>query len=67
MCPLTHKLFEDPVTTEFGHTYERKALVEYLSKNNNVEPQAGKPISVDRLTPNLNVKKMVQIYMKRSK
>ena len=64
ICPLTGKLYVDPVTTEYGHTYEQKALMEYLSKNNNMDPLVRKPVSVDKITPNLNLRKMVEVQKK---
>ncbi len=66
-CPLTGKLFTDPVTTEYGRTYERKALLEYMAENNNLDPLVRKPISEDRLTPNLIVKELITSYNKSMK
>ncbi len=37
-CPLIGKLFTDPVTTEYGRTCERKALLDYMAENNNMDP-----------------------------
>ena len=67
ICPLTGKLYLDPVNTEHGRTYERKALMEYLSENNNMDPLVRKPVSVDKITPNLNLKEIIEVYRKRSK
>merc|ERR1711871_831273 len=32
VCPLTLQLFEDPVSTRYGHSYERAAITQYLVK-----------------------------------
>lgn len=32
-CPLTKKIFVDPVFCSDGFTYERKAIEEWLDKN----------------------------------
>jgi len=61
VCPLTGKLFVDPVNTEYGRTYERKALMEHLNENNNMDPLVRKPVSVDKITPNLNLKEMIDV------
>lgn len=34
LCPLTHCLLKDPVITESGSTFERKAIEKWLKKNN---------------------------------
>ena len=38
--------------TRFGHTYERKALLEHLAKNNNQDPIAKKEVDPNDLFPN---------------
>ena len=48
-CPLSGKLFMDPVTTQYGHTYERHALLEHLRHNNNLDPKAGKIVNPNHL------------------
>nr|ADD60675.1 putative armadillo/beta-catenin repeat related protein [Oryza meyeriana var. granulata] len=37
-CPLTNKVMVDPVTTESGVTYDRKAIEEYFDKFTDSEP-----------------------------
>jgi hypothetical protein len=31
-CPITFKTFEDPVSAEDGHTYERSAITEWIDR-----------------------------------
>ena len=38
-CPLSGKIFEDPVTLN-GHVYEREAIEDYLFENNWSDPAA---------------------------
>ena len=35
-CPITGELMVDPVSDPNGHTYERKAILKWLSKNNSI-------------------------------
>ena len=63
-CPLTGKLFEDPVSTPYGHTYERKALLEYMKHNGNIDPKAKKPLRQDQLTPQMIIKAFVDKFQK---
>ena len=62
ICPLTGKLFEDPVLTPYGHTYERSALMEYLSNHGNLDPKAGRPVDIDNIVPNNAIKEIVQAF-----
>jgi len=34
LCPITHEIMRDPVIDALGHSYERKAIETWLSKNN---------------------------------
>ena len=62
VCPLTHKVFVDPVSTPSGHTYEREALLKYMAENNNMDPKAKKPIEKHQLVPNRTVKTLADTY-----
>ncbi|KAK8601937.1 hypothetical protein V6N12_051759 [Hibiscus sabdariffa] len=42
ICPLTGKLFEDPVTLETGQTFERIAIKEWFNQGNRACPVTGK-------------------------
>ena len=64
VCPLTHKVYVDPVTTQYGYIYERAALMKYMAENNNMDPQAKKPIARERIVSVEAVKKMADLYRK---
>jgi len=49
-CPLTLDMFVDPVTTPYGHTFEREAIVEWIQETNQC-PLTRQPLSVDKLAP----------------
>ncbi|XP_059355966.1 uncharacterized protein LOC132095184 isoform X2 [Carassius carassius] len=61
VCPLSGKIFVDPVKAKGGCVYERRAIEEYLKTNNN-DPVTGKPLSCTDLTPDKNMKKSVVEY-----
>ncbi|EOY32442.1 hypothetical protein QUC31_019409 [Theobroma cacao] len=44
ICPLTGKLFEDPVTLETGQTFERVAIKEWFNQGNRTCPVTGKTL-----------------------
>lgn len=61
VCPLSGKIFVDPVKAKGGCVYERRAIEEYL-KTNNKDPVTGKPLSCTDLIPDKNMKKSVVEY-----
>ena len=61
-CPLTTKLFEDPVQAPSGHTYERKAIIEHLRLHGEKDPLTSQPLRRDQLTPNRVVKGLVEQF-----
>ncbi|CAF1062989.1 unnamed protein product [Adineta ricciae] len=57
-CPTTGQMFEDLVARDNGHTYERAAIVDWLSRNE-TSPMTREPMGIDSLKPNCTVKKMI--------
>lgn len=58
-CPITCEIFIDPVTAEDGHTYERDAITNWLTKSP-TSPMTREPMQISSLRPNYIVKKMVE-------
>ncbi|CAN0410801.1 unnamed protein product, partial [Lampetra fluviatilis] len=63
VCPLTKKLFVDPVITPYGHVYERKAIEEHLERNK-TDPRSGKPLDISVLTPQNSMKALAEVHRK---
>ena len=61
---MSGKLFMDPVTTQYGHTYERHALLEYMDRNNNLDPKAKLPVDHDKLVPQKGIRDMADKFRK---
>ena len=57
-CPITDEIFEDPVVGDDGHTYERKAITDWLTKNQ-TSPITRQPMDINSLRTNYIVKKMI--------
>jgi hypothetical protein len=57
LCPITYELMHDAVCAEDGHTYERSAIIKWLSSNQ-TSPKTGAPMS-DKIVPNMNIKKLI--------
>jgi len=58
-CPITDEVFEDPVMGDDGHTYERKAITDWLTKNP-TSPITRQPMNINSLKTNYLVKKMIE-------
>jgi len=65
-CPLTHELFEDPVSTKYGHTYSRKAIEKWL-ETHDTDPLTKNPLTMDDLAPNYSIRKAVECQVKMQK
>ena len=61
LCPITLELFCDPVVAQDGHTYERKAIEQWLRRNG-TSPITNQSLSLEHLVPNYAIKKMVDLF-----
>jgi len=59
ICPITHKIFQDPVLAGDGHVYERAAIVEWIQANG-TSPITLDPLHIDDLLPEENIKRLCQ-------
>ncbi|KAL1007693.1 hypothetical protein UPYG_G00090320 [Umbra pygmaea] len=66
ICPLTNKLFVDPVTNPEGTVYERKAIERHLKSSwIGTDPKTNTRMTISDLKPYHEMKKMVRDYRKR--
>ncbi|OWM75860.1 hypothetical protein CDL15_Pgr009504 [Punica granatum] len=69
-CPLLKKIMEDPVTTETGVTYERKAIAEWFNKFDKTGdffcPTTGKKLSSRVLSTNMALKTTIEEWKDRN-
>jgi hypothetical protein len=59
ICPITNKIFQDPVLAGDGRVYERSAIVQWIQENG-TSPITLEPISIDDLLPEPSVKQLCQ-------
>lgn len=57
MCPLTKRIFHDPVLTKHGKTYEREAILQHLEVSK-YDPFSFQELTEDDLMDNIAVKNM---------
>jgi hypothetical protein len=60
-CPITSTIMEDPVICSDGHTYERKAIEEWL-RTNNKSPNTNDVLSNKVLIPNIALRQAIERY-----
>lgn len=59
ICPLTRRVFQDPVIAADGYTYERVAIEEWLSREK-ISPTTQQLLPNKNLIPNLTFKKLIE-------
>ena len=59
LCPISQELLTDPVSSPYGHCYQREAIEAWLDKHNTC-PFTGKPLEKSQLVPCYTIKNIVQ-------
>ncbi len=57
-CPITQELMRDPVIGPDGQTYERSAIVDWLSRNG-TSPLSREPMDSSQLLPNIALRNTI--------
>lgn len=66
VCPITLELFQDPVMTCYGHTYEREAIMAHLDVQK-VCPQTKQPLTKNQLYPNIQIRQAAEEFVEQHK
>jgi len=66
LCPVTGEVFEDPVLTEDGQTYEKFAINEWFKSGHSKSPLSGVHLNSQKLIPNNSLKRLIDEYRKRN-
>ncbi len=61
ICPITQELMDDPVVGKDGHTYERKAITQWLQGNNR-SPMTREPMTIADIKTNFALKNALDRY-----
>lgn len=54
-CPITKRLMLDPVTTRYGYSYERVALMHAWKNNGGKDPIEGRPLKYNPMKPDREI------------
>ncbi len=65
-CPITMGVMSDPVCAADGHTYERRAIEEWLSKKA-TSPMTGGPLTTKAVVPNFTLRSMIGEWIEQHK
>eukprot|EP00210_Caulerpa_lentillifera_P001613 g1551.t1 len=60
-CPITFEVMKDPVIATDGHTYERKAIEQWIREKGE-SPVTRQPLTVSTLITNLAIKNLIDSY-----
>ena len=60
ICPITQDLLRDPVICPEGHTFEREAIVQWLSQTPQ-NPLTRRPLTADQLISNRSLKQCITL------
>lgn len=63
LCPITHDIFKEPVIDQNNHTFERKAIEDWIQRSGTC-PIGREPLTIDELRPNIVVKSIVEEFEK---
>lgn len=58
-CALTGNVMKNPVTSPYGHTFEKEDILRWLEENGSICPITGKSLSPEQLKPNAAVASLV--------
>jgi len=65
ICPITHDIMGEPVIAPDGYTYDKDAIITWLS-NHNTSPITKQYMTVSQLVPNRALKDSIDEYKKQS-
>jgi len=64
LCPITKDIFKNPVTTKYGHTYEKAQIEEWVNRNHN-DPLTKQPLTLQDLFPNIAIRKACEEFKQK--
>ena len=65
-CPITHCRINYPVITPSGITYEKSAIIRWLTYNH-IDPSNRQPLSIEQLVDNIALKNIINVLKKNIK
>lgn len=63
LCPISHEIMRDPVSTVLGHSYDRSAITEWFKRSSKC-PLTGELLRDKRLIPNFTLQSIIGAWHK---
>ena len=60
-CPISQSLIEDPVSSKYGHIYEKSEITRWVTKYKKC-PMTSQPLQLSELFPNFAVRDAIAEY-----
>jgi len=65
-CPITQEIMKEPVCDNEGNTYDKQAIMKWLSRNR-TSPISRQPLSTADLRPNIALKNLISDFNDKNK
>ena len=65
ICPISHDVFYNPVTTSDGQTYEKMEILRWFLEGNETSPLTGKKLENLEIVPNIILKNIISDWKKQ--
>ena len=65
LCPITQELMQNPVVAADGHSYEEKAIVQWLQTGHNSSPLTGEKLNHRSLIQNHRLKAIIEVFREK--
>ena len=65
ICPISHDVFYNPVTTSDGQTYEKMEILRWFLEGNETSPLTGKKLENLDIFPNIILKNIISDWKKQ--
>uniref|UniRef100_A0A7S2YQY8 U-box domain-containing protein n=1 Tax=Entomoneis paludosa TaxID=265537 RepID=A0A7S2YQY8_9STRA len=66
LCPITTEIMRDPLMTRNGLSFERKAILQWISNHNNTCPMTREPLTPSGLVTNAALKGRIQAWLQEN-
>ena len=66
VCSIMHELMQDPVIASDGHTYERKAIMQWM-KRKATSPKSGEPLELNAVFPNHAMRRQIREWQEANR
>lgn len=63
LCPITQEFMREPVVASDGYSYEKSAILKWISTGNTTSPMTNEPLTDLNLVPNKTLSLLIRKYL----